>query len=290
MAEVTIVGGSGFIGRALAEGLVAEGHRVRIASRRSDAEVPVGCELVPSSPLPASRVVINLAGEPIIGRWTRAKWARIESSRLDLTRRLVEGFGDAPPELFINASAVGFYGDGGDEELREENPPGADRVAVLCQAWEKEAQAASALGVRVVSPRIGLVLGVRGGALGAMLPAFKLCLGGPLGSGRQWQPWIHVDDAVAGFQHCIEHPVSGAINLVGPEPVRQHDFARALGRALGRPAVLPAPAWALGLALGEAAGLLLASQRVLPARLLESGFTFQFSEISAALADLLRSP
>ncbi len=291
VAEITIVGGTGFIGRTLAQRLVVEGHAVRIASRRSDAEVPAGCELVPSTPLPASRVVINLAGEPIIGRWTRSKWARIESSRLDLTRRLVEGFGaDEPPEVLINASAVGFYGDGGEEELREEDAAGADRAAVLCQAWEKEAQAAIALGVRVVTPRIGLVLGAHGGALGAMLPAFKLGMGGPLGSGRQWQPWIHVEDAVAGIQHCIEQPVSGAVNLVGPEPVRQQDFARALGRALGRPAVVPAPAWALRLALGEAADLLLASQRVVPGRLLQSGFIFRFPEISGALADLLSRP
>jgi uncharacterized protein len=283
--DVALVGGTGFIGQALARRLVQDGQRVAIVSRRSDARIPDGCSLVADGSVPVARAVVNLAGSPIATRWTKKNWAQIESSRLALTRTLVESFAFDPPEVFVCASAVGFYGDRGDTPLTEEEPSGSDRAAVLCASWEAIAEQAEELGVRVARPRIGVVLG-DGGALAAMRRPFKACLGGPLGSGRQWLPWIHLDDATRALALAMER-LSGPLNVVAPHPVRQKDFATTLGRTLGRPAVLPAPEFALKLALGEAAGLLLASQRALPTALLDEDFTFEHPHLEGALSALL---
>lgn len=283
MNDITLVGGTGFLGQALARRLLELGRGVVITSRRSDAKVPEGAVLARA--LAPSQVVVNLAGEPIVGRWTAAKWARIEASRLDLTRSLVDSFGEDWPRTFVSASAVGIYGDRGEEELTEASALGQDRTAGLCIAWE--GRAAEAQGPRVVQARIGLVMGAEGGALGALLTPFRLGLGGPVGGGGQWQPWIHLEDLVEGLIHCIDVPMRGPVNLTSPNPVRQADFARTLAALLGRPAWVPAPAVALRLALGEAAELLLASQRVLPAKLLDSGFVFRHPELDPALRDLI---
>lgn len=283
--DVVLVGGTGFIGQALARRLVQQGQRVSIVSRRADAEIPAGCTLVADGTLPVARAVVNLAGAPIATRWSAKSWERIESSRLELTRTLVESFAFDPPEVFVCASAVGFYGDRGDTPLTEEEPSGPDRAALLCAEWEAIAEQAEELGVRVARARLGIVLG-DGGALAAMRRPFKAGLGGPLGSGRQWLPWIHLDDTTRALMLAMER-LSGPLNVVAPHPVRQGEFARALGRTLGRPAVLPVPQFALKLALGDAAGLLLASQRALPTALLDEDFTFEHPHVEGALTALL---
>lgn len=285
MRDVTLVGGTGFVGMALAEHLVQQGRQVSIVSRRPDAKVPAGVKLVADGTVPIHPAVVNLAGATIATRWTDAAWAEIEDSRVRLTRSLVERFADQPPEVFVCASAVGFYGDCGEDRVTEARGPGADRAARLCEAWEAAAVEAEALGVRTVRARLGIVLG-RGGALKAMLPAFRMGAGGPLGSGQQWFPWVHLDDAVRALTLCIDQ-LQGPVNVVGPSAIRQKDFARTLGATLKRPAFLPAPKFAIKLGLGEAAEMLLASQNAAPQALLDAGFTFRWPELQRALADVV---
>jgi uncharacterized protein (TIGR01777 family) len=207
------------------------------------------------------------------------------------TRSLVEGLAAvdaaARPRALVCASATGYYGDRGEEPLAEDAAPGAGFLAGVCRAWEAEAIRAEALGLRVVRLRIGLVLGAGGGALPPMLPLYRAGLGGPLGSGRQWWPWVALDDVVGLIRHALAGAVVGAVNAVTPAPVRQRDFARALGRALGRPAVLPAPAWGLRLALGRFAPEILSSQRALPAAAQASGYGFLRTDLAGALAAAL---
>jgi len=241
--------------------------------------------------------VVHLAGAPVAERrWTAAVKAKILASRREGSRALVAWLAALPPErrptVLVSASAIGIYGDRGDEELTEQSSPGSGFLAETCQTWEDEVRRAEDLGLRTVRVRIGIALSPRGGALGRMLPIFRLGGGGPMGSGRQWFPWVHLDDLVSVLLHAVDTPsVTGAVNAVAPGIVRQADFARALGRAMGRPTLLPTPALALKLVMGAelAQEALLASARVLPTALLaDPGFRFRFPTLDDALADLLK--
>jgi uncharacterized protein (TIGR01777 family) len=235
--------------------------------------------------------VLHLAGESVAeGRWTAAQKNRIRDSRVVGTRHLVQGIAQAArkPAVLVSASAVGFYGDRGDEELTESARPADDFLAKVCIDWEREAVAAENAGVRVVTARTGIVLGAGGGALAKMLTPFKLGGGGPLGNGRQWMPWIHVADLARLYVHAVDTTtIRGPMNAVAPNPVRNLEFTKALGRALHRPAFIPAPYFGLRLLFGEFAQVLFASQRVIPRVALDTGFVFQFPEIAAALREIL---
>lgn len=307
-----VTGATGFLGRRLVARLQATGASVSVLSRDADrARASLGGNVEsfawdPSGGRPPEAafrsadgrpvdVVFHLAGEPVAeGRWTDDKKDRVLRSRQDGTRHLVETIADltARPPLLVSASAVGFYGDRGDETLDEASSPGGDFLAIVCEAWEREAERAEALGVRVVRVRIGVVLGEGGGALDRMLTPFKLGLGGRLGSGAQWMPWVHVEDVVGLLLHAVATPsLRGPVNAVSPQPARNADFTRALGKALHRPAIFPVPAAALRLAFGELAGVLLASQRVLPRVAERSGYRFAHPDLPGALrATLDRAP
>jgi uncharacterized protein (TIGR01777 family) len=295
--KIFLTGGTGFIGRALALRLRGGGHQVvawvRDLERArdllgSEPSFATGDEAALAAAMEGCDAVVHLAGEPVLpGRWTRARKQRLRDSRVAFTERLVRVMGalKTPPATFVSASAVGFYGDGGAHTLTEASAPGAGFLAALCVDWEAAARGAERLGVRTVTPRIGLVLGEGGGVLGPMLPAFRLCVGGPIGSGAQAFPWIHLDDVLEALVWFVERPgLSGAYNLTAPSPCSQREFAGALGRRLGRPAVVPAPAFALRWALGEAASALLEGQRAVPTRLLEAGFVFRHPTLDSALS------
>jgi len=303
--KVLITGATGFLGRHLCRRLGAEGHELWALARdvrRARAQVPALAHVhvwdaLAGQPSPEALrgvdAVVHLAGETIAGRWTPGKKRKIYDSRVLGTRHLVEGLAQLDPaerpRALISASAVGYYGDRGDELLTEDVPPGTSFLSKVCQDWEREAQRAEELGLRVVRLRFGIVLGPGGGALQTMLPLFKLGLGGPLGSGRQWWSWVHLDDVVGLITFALENEaLIGAVNATAPNPVRQGEFARTLGRVLRRPAVLPAPAFALRLALGEFAGELLASTRAIPQKAQEMGYRFQYSELEGALQQILR--
>ncbi|MDR7483639.1 MAG: TIGR01777 family oxidoreductase [Armatimonadota bacterium] len=296
--RVVIAGASGFIGRALTATLARQGADVRRLVRRAPAgpdEVPwdPARDTLDPSALEGADAVITLAGRTI-GRWPWTRRAREEmvSSRVRSTRLLVEAIGRlrVRPSVFVSASAIGYYGDRGDEVLTEASGPGQGFLADLVQAWEGEARRAQDLGVRTVSTRFGLILGRGGGVLAPLLLPFRLGLGGRLGSGRQWWSWVHLDDVTAAVGTALRSPaLDGPVNVVTPAPVRQHDFARVLGAVLRRPAVLPVPAFALRLVLREMADeTVLASQRVVPARLQAAGFAFRWPDLRPALEDVLR--
>ncbi|HLS89939.1 MAG TPA: TIGR01777 family oxidoreductase [Limnochordia bacterium] len=305
--KVLITGATGFVGRRLTQYLTGRGHAVSVLSRRPDSalEALPGIErawgwdaraAAPAEAFHGVDAVVHLAGESVAGRCTARKREEIQRSRVEGTRALVEGMSkgiakrrgaDAKPRVLISASAIGYYGDRGDEELTEEAAPGDDFLARVCRAWEREADAAGRLGVRVVRLRIGIVLGP-GGAAKPLLALGRLGLGGPLGSGRQWWSWIHIEDLLRLVEHVIASEIEGAVNAVAPEAVRQREFARRLGRALARPAVTPAPAFLLRVVLGAFASELLSSRRVIPRRALESGFEFRYGNLDDALAQLVR--
>lgn len=302
--RVAITGATGFIGGRLVRHLLGAGHTVIGLTRdvaRARAALPVRCRAVRWDPqggdaeaaaLRDVDAVVHLAGESVAGgRWTAARQRAIRESRIVGTRALVTALGglaaDARPRVLVGASAIGIYGDRGDEELDEDAAPGRGFLAEICAEWEAATRAASALGVRTTIVRIGIVLGREGGALRSMLPPFRLGVGGRLGSGRQWMSWIHVDDLVALFVRALtdEH-AAGVLNGVAPRPVTNAELTRTLARTLGRPALVPAPAFALRLALGDMSTILLGSQRVVPRVALRLGFRFQHPELASALADL----
>jgi uncharacterized protein (TIGR01777 family) len=302
--NILITGATGFVGRRLCEMLHQAGHTVRALSRDSVAakqRVPHLKEVFPWNPLQelpplqafeGCDAVINLAGESIAGRWTAPKKQLIRDSRVLGTKNLVNALAQlsSRPKVLISASAIGYYGDRGEETLTEDAAPGSDFLAQVCRDWENEALKAESLGMRVVRLRIGLVLGRGGGTLQALLPLFRVGLGGPLGSGRQWWSWIHRDDLCRLIvQILVNENVSGPVNATAPQPVRQKEFAQVLGRVLRRPAFLPTPAFALKIALGEFADGILASQRALPRRAQEMGYRFQFEELEGALRGILQT-
>jgi hypothetical protein len=298
---VILAGGSGFIGRALTESLIRSNQPVLVLTRKPrgnssrDGIQEIawnGKDLGPwVSSLAGAAAVVNLAGAGIAdARWTSAYRREIIASRLDSTRALVAAIERVKPRprVLVQGSAVGWYGDRGEEVCPETAAAGKGFLAELAVAWEEASEPVEALGVRRVVVRTGVVLSSAGGALQKMLPVFRLGLGGPLGSGQQWFPWIHLADEVAAIRFLMaQESLSGPFNLVAPGIVRQGEFARALGNALHRPAVLPAPAFALRWLFGEMSAVLLGGQRVEPARLLAAGFVFRFPELQGALADLL---
>jgi uncharacterized protein len=296
--RVLITGVTGFIGSALAQRLTSDGHQVLGLTRnpvRASEKLPMikefhawNFEEEPSpSLLSTVDAVVNLAGETVAGRWTTSKKARIYRSRIAGTRNLVSAMRKAgQPPVLVSASAVGFYGDRGEEKLTETSGIGAGFLADVCKDWESEALNGD-LGGRVAVMRTGIVLGKEGGALKTMLPLFRLGLGGRLGSGQQWWPWVHIDDVAAAYAAAIEQPYAGIYNLAAPVAARQKKFAQEFGKTLHRPAVLPAPGFALRLVQGEFADEVLFSKQVVPARLEAEGFRFQHPELSEALQDIL---
>jgi uncharacterized protein (TIGR01777 family) len=296
--RILISGGTGFIGQALCPRLAAAGHEVVILTRQVSPRLPSGAATFATQledlAADSFQAVINLAGAPTDMRWTEKNKRLLVESRVGTTARLVEWMRRAfqPPESFICASAVGYYGDQGDREITEETPPAPGFTHELCVAWEKEAAKAREIGLRVrmrvCVMRIGVVLDREGGALARMLPAFRFGLGGPLGSGRQYFPWIHREDIAAIGQWLLENrEASGVYNACAPNPVTNAEFTRALGRALGRPTLLPMPAAGLKLLFGEMSTLLLMSDRMVPKRLLAEGFRFRYPELAGALAAIL---
>ena len=277
--KVAITGASGFIGRALAAQLAAEGHSI----------VPVSIRSAESLALTAgANAVVHLAGETVAQRWTKGARQRILDSRVEGTRALIAALRAGPPQVLISASAVGYYGSRGDQVLTENASGGGDFLSGVAAAWEQEAQAAEHFGVRVVRLRIGMVLGPGGGALDRMLLPFRLGLGARLGDGRQWISWIHLSDLLALIGLVLrESTLRGVLNATAPHPVQNAEFTRALASALGRPAFLFAPAPVLRFLLGEMSELLLASQRAVPEAALRAGFTFQYPEVFAALHQIL---
>lgn len=304
--RISMTGGTGFIGRPLCTCLSDQGHTVTLFARdpataqlRTDPRVRLvkwqgfrdpNEEVV--SALADSDVLINLAGAPIADRrWTSRRKQALRASREGTTTALVAALAklQTRPVLFLSASAVGYYGPRGDESLTEESPSGTGFLASLCREWEGAARAAERLGIRVTLLRIGVVLGKGGGALAKMLPAFRLGLGGPLGTGTQWMSWIHIDDVVELMVFLMNQAVSGAVNATAPHPVTNRTFAQALGRALGKPARLPTPRLALKLLVGQMAEeLLLTGQRVLPARAQAMGFHFRYPDLDEALRAVVR--
>ncbi len=283
--KILVTGATGFIGAHLCPALVRAGHAVSALSRDAASakrRVPVLTDAYlwsPLAPPPLEALsgvdaVVNLAGERVFGRWTATKKTAIRRSRVDATRNLVEAIEHASPRprILVSASAIGYYGrDGGEQELMELSPAGGDFLAGVCEAWEESAHRARTLGLRVVCLRIGLVLGRHEGVLQRLLPIARLGLAGPLGSGRQWWSWIHLDDVVGILLHALHGPVEGSLNVTAPEPARQKDFARALAREIGRPAFFPTPGFVLNLVLGEMAQDVLSSSRVLPTLTERSG-------------------
>ena len=304
--RVVVAGGTGFIGRALCERLANAGHAITALTRdpeQARSKVYHAVQIVPwqgfrgqseelSKALDGSDVVINLAGAPIAaGRWTPQVRELLRKSREGTTTAIVTTLAKlkARPVMLINASAIGFYGPRGDEELTEEASSGDGFLASLCREWEGAALAAERLGVRVATPRFGVVLGRDGGALARMLPVFRLGLGGPLGDGRQWMSWIHRDDLVELLIFLMDHAVSGPVNATAPHPVTNGEFSKTLGQTLGRPAFLRTPGFVMKLAFGDMANeLLLTGQRVIPHKAHSLGFHFRFPFIAGALNDILR--
>lgn len=319
--RIVVAGGTGFIGSALVEDLASAGHEVTVLTRqRPERATPAGGAGGPSAgakgegpgrgsvnfvqwdpagdlsgagdrldalvaTVDGADAVVNLAGATLARRWTKASKALIVDSRVASTRALVQAMEttDAPPAVFVSASAVGYYGPRGDQIISEDSAPGEDFLADVCRRWEAEAERATR--TRVVLARIGLVLG-DGGALGMMALPFRLFVGGPLGSGRQWMPWIHLDDAVGMFRLAIEKDIEGPLNVVGPQPLRNKDFVKVLGRVMGRPSFMPAPAFAMRALLGEMADMVLTGQRAMPHVATAAKYKFRFEDAEAALQDV----
>jgi uncharacterized protein (TIGR01777 family) len=293
--RVVIYGASGFIGSGLASSLAAEGYEIIGVSRKGAGNAEGVSEWVKPEAvdLRGCSAIINLAGAPIDQRWTEARKIEFHASRVGVTEEIVTKIAALPaaerPELLLNGSAVGFYGDGGDAVLSEDAAMGEGYLAELCEAWEKAALPAEALGVRLVLLRTGVVLGKGGQAFEKLMTVFKLGIGGRLGNGKQWMPWIHVDDLRAAMVYCLrERGISGAVNGTAPEPETNAALTRKLAKAVGRWEFLPVPGFALKLALGSFGGFLLASQRAVPAKLTEAGFRFRYPTLQEALHDLTK--
>lgn len=279
--RVCVSGASGFVGSYLSAALRARGDEVVAVSLRNPQEAAAkacGCD-----------AFVNLSGETLAQRWSdRVKRAILES-RTYAPQRFFEALAPAEnkPKIYVSASAIGYYGTSEKATFTEDDPPGEDFLAHVCVEWERTAEHASHLGMRVACVRAGLILSASGGALAKLLPLFKAGTGGRAGSGRQWYSWIHIQDAIGIYLLAIDR-IAGAINATAPSPVRNEEFSRTLAEALHRPSALPAPPFMMKLALGEGATLILDGQRVLPKRALSEGFAFQFPTLGAALADLLR--
>lgn len=299
--RIAVTGGSGFVGTDLSRHLLRAGHHVTAFGSRAHfglidhgAFNYVSADTTHPGPwqgeITGADLIFNLAGRSIFQRWTKRYKQQIYDSRILTTRHLVGALPEQSNAVLVSTSAVGYYGNCGDTELTESSAIGSDFLSEVAKDWEAEAMAAETKGVRVAIARFGIVLGRGGGALQKMIPAFRSFMGGPLGSGRQWFPWIHMDDMVAALEFLgTGAELTGPVNVCAPQPVRNSQMAEALGRALGRPAKMAAPAFVLKMVMGELAGTLLGSQRALPERLLASGFEFTFPQIDTALKNLVSS-
>jgi len=299
--KILITGGTGFVGTQLTSRLIKDDHEVTILSRsaKRSGEILRGVSHLQGDPTQKGSwqeaiknhdAAINLAGASIFAKWTEEHKKAIRESRVSTTRNIVEGIPSRPqkPFTFFSTSAVGYYGFCGDEELTEESPHGDDFLARIASEWEREALKAKEKGARVAITRFGIVMGEKGGALGRMIPLFKKYVGGPIGSGRQWFSWVHIKDLAEAFSFLLKHPeISGPVNVCAPNPVRNKDLAKALGRALHRPSFMPAPGFMIKLVLGEFGSVIFEGQRVIPKRLLDSGFAFQYPEIDKALEEIV---
>jgi len=297
--QILITGATGFVGRQLSNLLLGEGHRIfGVGTRtRQDAVRHDNFSYISADTtrpgawqeaLGDMDAVINLAGTSIFGRWSEQYKKRIYDSRILTTRNLADALPENRAVIFCSTSATGFYGDGGDEILTESSPGGDDFLARVGRDWEAEALRAEEKSARVVLARFGIVLGKRGGMMQKVLPAFRFYAGGPLGDGRQWFPWIHMDDLLAAFQFVLQNnAIRGPLNFCSPNPVRNLDFSKTLGRVMNRPVFMRTPSLLLRIAMGELAEAVLSSQRVVPERLLEFGFKFKFPGIQDALINIL---
>jgi uncharacterized protein (TIGR01777 family) len=307
--RIFLTGGTGLIGRRLAKRLLARGDQPVVLTRRyaearqmlgTQVELAEGDPMKPGDWMAAVEgcdAVLHLAGENVFGRrWSKAFKQLLIDSRVQSTRNVAQALARKPrtaageAKVLVNASAIGIYGPRGDEEVTEEAPPGGDFLARLCIDWEREARAVEEAGVRSVQVRVGVVLDREGGALTKMLTPFKLFVGGPVGSGRQYMAWIHHEDMVGLFLFALDNPdCAGPLNGTAPHPVTNRDFSRALGKALGRPSFVRTPRFALRVALGEVADVVATGQRVVPAKALALGYTFQYPTVEAALGEIFRS-
>lgn len=297
--DITITGGTGFLGRRLAGRLLADGHTVHVIGRSPKTGVASGVRFSlwdamegepPEDSLAGADAVVHLAGESVMQRWTPETKRRIRASRVDGATRLVASLSKMakPPSVLVSASAIGLYGSRGDEVLTEASKPGTGFLAGVCRESEEAAGQAAALGVRVVKLRIGVVLGLGGGALAQMLWPFKMGAGGRLGDGRQWMSWIHLDDVAGLICFALEQASPrGPVNATSPNPVRNSDFTRTLARVLRRPAFFTVPDRAMQILFGEMAEILTSSQRVLPKAAEKAGFKFSFPDLGPALKNLL---
>jgi len=294
--KILVSGSSGLIGAALLPALRTSGYEIaRLARGTTSSNERIAWD--PARPLAPESVsgfdaVIHLAGESIVGRWTEAKKRRVRESRVQGTRNLAEALAAAPlrPRLLISASAIGYYGDRGDETLGEHSPSGNGFLPEVCREWEAAAEPAAKAGIRTVQMRFGLVLSPSGGALQKMLPPFRMGIGGNMGNGRQWWSWVDIDDLVGAIQHVIKtDTLRGPVNVVAPSPARNAEFTKTLASVLSRPAIFPMPAFAARLVFGQMGDeLLLASQRVEPAKLMASGYVFQKPDLRSALSAILK--
>lgn len=289
--RITLTGASGFIGGPLVDRLKQKGHELTALGRR---DPQIGrflrwdsiADAFPVEAIEGADAVIHMAGEPVAQRWNGEVKRRIRDSRVHGTNALVEAIASArvKPRVLVAASAIGFYGDRGEEILTESSRPGSGFLPEVCAEWESCARKAETFGVRVALPRIGIVLHRSGGALETMLPPFRMGVGGPIGDGKQWMAWIHRDDLVELILWCLENDqVSGPVNAVAPEPSRNAEFSRALGTVLSRPAFFPVPGFALKILYGEMASVVLSSQRVAPGVACSKGFRFRYPELLGAL-------
>jgi uncharacterized protein len=294
--RITLTGATGFIGRHLMEALRARGDQLTVLTRspRSGTNpryLTWDASSAPPGEALEADAIFHLAGESVAQRWTPEVKRRIRSSRVESTRALVRGLvgAAARPKVLVSMSAIGIYGSRGDEVLSESSPPGSGFLEDTCVEWEREAQRAADAGIRVVNPRIGIVLGRDGGALKRMLTPFRMGVGGRLGSGDQWMSWVHVDDVAGLLLLALDRPdAHGPMNATAPSPVRNSEFTRELARALTRPALFPVPLFALKLVFGEMANVLISSQRVKPQAAIEAGYRYRFAELGPALENILR--
>ena len=299
--KILITGGTGFVGTQLNNRLIQDGHTVTILTRslKGAKERPPGISYLEGDPtkkgpwqeaIKNHDAVINLAGASIFSKWTEEHKKAIRESRVSTTQNIVEGIPSDPSKkiTLFSTSAVGYYGFCGDEELIEDSPSGDDFLARIAKEWEGEALKARDKGARVVITRFGIVMGEKGGALSQMIPLFKKYIGGPIGNGKQWFSWVHIKDLAEAFAFLLKHPeISGPVNVCSPNPVRNRDLAKALGKVLQRPSFIPAPGFMVKLVLGEFGSVILKGQRVIPRKLLDNGFIFQYPDIRKALQSIL---
>jgi uncharacterized protein (TIGR01777 family) len=293
--KILITGGTGFVGSNLSDYLLSRGHQVTAIGRsadhsriRHDSYQYVSADTTQpgtwQNEIEDKDAVVNLAGTTIFKRWTASYKRQIYDSRILTTRNVVSSLPPGKDITLCSASGAGYYGNRGDDILKEDEKPGDDFLAGVSVDWEKEALQATGKGIRVAVMRFGVVLGKGGGAMAKMIPAFKSFVGGPLGSGNQWFPWMHIEDLVAAIGFIFEHQeVSGPLNFCAPQPVRNRELAKAIGEVLNRPAFMPAPAFMIRLAMGEFGNVLLDSQRTVPDKLQHFGFEFQYPDIKGAI-------